>query len=177
MQNRPTPGRKAPRLQLRRVKRGGAVEPWGLQDRHPKSHTMVVFYRGHHSEICRRQLRELDSMYDRFAEKGVEVMAVSMDHAELARTTIEEDDLRKIPVGHGLTHDEAVSWGLFLSTAIKDSEPEEFCEPATYLIDQDGYVYAAWIQSLEFARPRFEDVLEGIEFIHREHYPPRGVAA
>jgi hypothetical protein len=40
----------------------------------------------------------------------------------------------------------------------------------------DGTLYWAAVQSMPFARPQFDDVLEAPDFIKAKGYPPRGDA-
>jgi hypothetical protein len=65
---------------------------------------------------------------------------------------------------------------LFVSRSIKDSEPELFGEPGLFLVRPDGTVYWEAISSMPFARPRFEDILLGLDRVAELDYPARGEA-
>ena len=51
---------------------------------------MVTVYRGLHCPICKRYLAQLDEMSGKFAEQGVQVVAVSGDPLAKAETMVEE---------------------------------------------------------------------------------------
>jgi peroxiredoxin len=52
---------------------------WKLAEQKPDSFTMVVFYRGLHSPQCSRYLKGLADQLGAFAQRGVEVIAISAD--------------------------------------------------------------------------------------------------
>lgn len=53
-------------------------------------------------------------------------------------------------------------------------EPELFAEPGIFLIKPDQTLYFASIQTMPFARPRFDEILKAIEFVVGREYPARG---
>ena len=166
------PTRPAPPLTVETVS-GGA---WTLAERRPERFTMIVFYRGLHCPVCRAYLVDLERKIDDFAGRGVEVIAVSGDDAERARRTVEEWKLDRLTVGYGQSVASMREWGLFVSRAIKDTEPALFGEPGLYLIQPDGTVHYAALNSLPFGRPRLDDMLAAIDFVVAKDYPPRGEA-
>lgn len=138
---------------------------------------LVVFYRGAHCPACRRQLAELDRRLDDLREAGVgRVVAISMDDAERAATTVESWRIGSLPVAHSLTETAARSWGLFLSDAIKESQPARFNEPGAFLLDADGTVYWSSVASMPFSRPAVDDIISGVRFAQEKDYPARGAA-
>lgn len=147
-----------------------------LAEQHPTAFMLINFYRGHHCPICRTYLRELDHKLDDFATRGVEVVAISTDTAERAETSRREWQLGRLPVGYGLSIATARRWGLFVSRSISDKEPQEFAEPGLFLVRSDRTLYAASIQTMPFARPHFADLLAAVDYIGKNHYPPRGEA-
>tara|TARA_R110000764_G_scaffold14855_5_gene42347 strand:- start:1006 stop:1566 length:561 start_codon:yes stop_codon:yes gene_type:complete len=169
------PGSKAPVLQLSTL----AAPSWDLHEQSPETFTMIVFYRGLHCPKCKQQLEELQSYYARFEEIGVSIIAVSMDSEERAQRTRNEWDIPNINIGYGLSQDTAEQWGLFLSERVEKkppalTEPLLFSEPSLFLIQADGTIYSASIQTMPFARPHCADILNAINFIKDKNYPARG---
>ena len=168
----PLPRIPAPVLELETV--GGTT--WRLADSAAEAFTLIVFYRGLHCPICKPYLRDLGRRIDDFSERGVAVIAVSGDSAERAAGTAADWGLKKLAVGYGQSIASMREWGLFVSRAIRDSEPDEFGEPGLFLIKPDGTVYCASVASMPFARPNFGDLMQAIEFIVAKDYPARGEA-
>lgn len=143
----------------------------------PETFIMLVFYRGYHCPICKKQLTELENNLDRLAEFGVEPIAISMDDEERARKSKEEWNLDRLTVAYGLSEDEARSYGLYISEAISDAEPDCFSEPGTFLVKPDGTLYGAIIQTMPFSRPSLDQLIKGIEYYREKGYPARGNVA
>ncbi|WP_029489606.1 peroxiredoxin-like family protein [Aquimarina agarivorans] len=148
---------------------------WELSDQNPKNFTMVIFYRGIHCPVCKIYLEELQQKISKFTERGVNIIAISSDTESTAKETYEKWDIADIPIGFEFPIDKAKDWNLFTSTGIKD-EPEMFIEPGLFLIKPDQTLYCCSVQSMPFARPKFNDVLEAIDFVLEEDYPARGEA-
>lgn len=165
------PREKAPEIKINLVN----DTQWKLSEQSPENFTMIVFYRGKHCPICKKQLQELQRKLDKFTERGIGVIAISSDTEEVAKATYEEWEIGDIPVGYNFSIEEARNWGLFISKGIK-KEPEYFTEPGLFILKSDGTVYWESIQSMPFARPSFNDVLSGIDYILNEGYPARGEA-
>ena len=68
------------------------------------------------------------------------------------------------------------AWGLFVSRAISDAEPAQFNEPGMFLIAPDASVYYESILSMPVGRPRFDDLVGGIDHWAENDYPARGEA-
>lgn len=168
-----TPRKPAPALKVETLD----GETFDLAGAHPRTFTMVVFYRGLHCPVCSKYLKDLDNRLGDFRKSGVEVIAVSCDDHERAVRSRDEWGLKELRVGYGLTLESARDWGLFVSSSIKEGEPGRFSEPGLFLIEPDGTLYAASIQSMPFARPSLAEVRQAIDFISRENYPARGEAA
>mgnify|MGYP003131383397 CR=1 FL=1 len=149
---------------------------WELHKQRPENYTLLVFYRGYHCPKCKEQLENLKDQVDDFTSRGINVIALSMDSEKRAKKTGDEWDIDGIPVGFGLTKKEAKDWGLFISSAISESEPDIFSEPGLFLVKPDNTLYLTSIQSMPFARPHFKDLLGAIDFIEKKGYPPRGTA-
>jgi peroxiredoxin len=154
---------------------------WTLADSRPRNFTLVVVYRGLHCPICRPYLGELNRLAGEFAQRGVEVIAVSSDDAERAAHTVEHWKLDTLRVGYGLSIETARAWGLYISssrgkTSTGVVEPELFAEPGIFLVRPDGTLYFGTVQTMPFARPHFADILPAIDFVLKHDYPARGEA-
>jgi len=170
------PGTLPPRLALA-LTGGGSTEDLFLGSGEGGRFTLVVFYRGLHCPVCRRQLAELDKRLDDLRAVGVgRVVAVSMESAERSQQVVERWRIGELPVAYDLTEDTAREWGLFISTAIKDSEPAQFNEPGRFILDSDGTVYWSSVASMPFGRPSLDDTIAGIVYANEHTYPARGAA-
>jgi len=166
------PGTQAPTLELPVV--GGDM--LCLADRAPELFTMLVFNRGLHCPVCHAQLSELDSRFDDFAQRGIDIVSISGEDEERATRMHDEWKIEKVPMAYGLTEAQMREWGLFVSRAINDDEPAVFNEPAVFLIAPDGNVYYEAILSMPVGRPQLDDLLGGIDFWMANDYPARGAA-
>ncbi|WP_339695430.1 peroxiredoxin-like family protein [uncultured Marixanthomonas sp.] len=164
------PKEKTPALKLDLI--NGTT--WDIEKQEPENFTMMIFYRGLHCPVCKKYLEELQTKIEDFRSKGVNVVAVSMDTEKRATITTEKWDIESIPLAYGMSEEKAREWGLFISHAIKDAEPDVFSEPALFLINKDTTIYSASIQTMPFARPGFDDLLKSIDFVLKEDYPARG---
>lgn len=147
---------------------------WSLAERRPEHFTMIVFYRGHHCPVCRKQLTELNRRIDEFTERGVDVIAISGDTPERAKQSVDEWKIDRLAVGYGLSEAAMREWGLFVSSAIKDTEPARFNEPGLFLIEPDQTVFFESIQSMPWTRPQIDDLVHAIDFVLEKNYPARG---
>lgn len=154
---------------------------WNLAERKPGNMSMVVAYRGLHCPMCRNYLKELNEQIGEFNKRGVEVVAVSSDGKERAMAAKTDWELPNVPIAYGLSIDKARELGLYISTSrgktsIGIEEPAQFNEPGLFLIKPDGTLYAAYIQTMPFARPPLDQLLKAIDFINEKGYPARGEA-
>lgn len=164
------PKTRVPNLQLPLVN----DTQWKLDAQSPKFMTLLIFYRGLHCPVCKKQLEALKDQLSEFDERGINLVAISMDSEKRAKKSYDEWDIASIPVAYNLSEKDAREWGLYISEAISDKESEVFSEPGLFLIRPDGTLYSSSVQSMPFARPRWEDLLKGIDFIKKEEYPARG---
>lgn len=169
------PNTKVPGLNVDLINDGR----WSLSDQSPESFTMVVFYRGYHCPKCQEQLEDLQPKLNEFQQLGVQCIALSMDNEERAQKTHEEWGIKDLPLGYGLDEETARAWGLYISEKMKKDkdklqEPETFNEPGLFLVRPDGTLYSASIQSMPFARGKFDDIARAIQFINKNDYPARG---
>ncbi len=173
LQHHALPGSPAPALSLPGLG-GGAID---LAAEHPNQFTIVFFYRGVHCPICKTQMEELSARASEFEERGISLLAASMDSEERAQRQAEAWKIGNLKVGYGLSEVDARAWGLFISRKEKDSEPERFAEPGIAIVYPNGMIYALFHQSVPFARPRLDDLLKGLDFIIEKSYPARGTLA
>jgi peroxiredoxin len=166
------PREPAPELEIPLV--GGGS--WRLSDQRPRTFTMVLFFRGLHCPVCRAQLTELDRRLEELAERGVEVIAISGEPSERAERTRDDWGLERLRLGFGIDEPVMRRWGLFVSRAIKDSEPDRFNEPGLFLVDADGDIFYAAITSAPWGRPPLDDILMGIDYVLEHDQPARGEA-
>ena len=173
--NKLIPRQSVPALSVNTV----SGQTWTLAAQAPERFTMVVFYRGLHCPVCRTYIGELDKLLEDFRARGVDVIAISSDTEERARTTKERWGVQNLEIGYGLDLDVARQWGLYISssrgkTSIGVDEPALFSEPGMFLVRTDGTLYWASVQTMPFARPHFKDVLAGLDFVIKADYPARG---
>ena len=170
-----TPTSPAPRLSLP-MTAGGSTDALDLGTGADGRFTLVVFFRGLHCPVCRKQLTEIEGRREELIAAGVgRLVAVSMETSQRSKQLVEEWGLT-MPVAHGLDEESARAWGLFLSRAIKDGEPDVFAEPGMFALDSDGTVYWSSIATMPFARPALDEVMAGLRFEQDQDYPARGAA-
>jgi peroxiredoxin len=170
------PTQKAPNLGLDLVG-GGNTDDLKLCTGADGRFTLVVFYRGLHCPICRKQLAEIDRRIDDLQAAGIgRTVAVSMETAERSTRVVDEWHLSKLPVAYGLPEEAARSWGLNLSRAIKDGEPDLFNEPGIFILDDDGTLFWSSTATMPFGRPSLDDLIAGVRYAQDHDYPARGAA-
>ncbi|MEH6702069.1 peroxiredoxin-like family protein [Parasphingorhabdus sp.] len=149
-----------------------------LSEQLGENFTLLLFYRGVHCPICKMQLRELQRKLGDFAQRGINVVAISMDSQERARKSSDEWDIKDVTLGYGLGEDQARDFGLYISSGRPDSEePAIFSEPALLLVKPDQTLYFASIQSMPFTRPPLDQLLQGVDYALEHDYPARGELA
>ena len=171
------PGQPVPALDIELV--GG--ERWSLAAQEPALFSMLVFYRGLHCPICKPYLRDLDRKLGDFSALGVTAVAISTDTQERASQAKADWGIGSLPIGYGVSIETARAWGLFISnsigkTSIGIEEPALFGEPGLFLVRPDGTLFASIVQTMPFARPSFDQVLQSLNVIKERNYPARGTA-
>lgn len=149
---------------------------WNLDEQDPKQFTMLVFYRGKHCPVCKTYLEELQSKLSKFIDRGINVIAISANTEALAKETYDEWNINDIPVGYNFSIDDARDWGLYISEGISDKEPDIFFEPGLFLVRPDRELYCSSVQTMPFARPALDDILNAVDYIVKNEYPARGEA-
>ena len=140
---------------------------------------LLVFYRGLHCPICAKYLIELERLSAEFAQRGVQLVAISTDDAQRASQMADKVSAKGVAFAYGLSLRSARLWGLYLSagrgkTSISIEEPALFSEPGVFLVRPDGSLYYGAVQTMPFARPQFQDLLAAVDFAIAKQYPARG---
>lgn len=143
----------------------------------PENFTIVIFYRGLHCPICKGQLTDFRAKLHDFAGLGIDVVALSMNTKDLAEQTTRDWDVSGLKLGYGLSKDQAKAWGLFLSSAIKDAEPDVFSEPGMAIVRPDGTLYHWSVQTAPFGRAKAGELASVLKYVIENDYPVRGTLA
>ena len=156
---------------------------WALAKEKPEKLALLAFYRGAFCPICRVWLGDLDRLVPEFEKRGVSVIALSCDAKGPAEKSVADWGLKKLRVGYKLEVEHARKAGLYISegrglnpgSGLK--EPKLFAEPALLLVKPGGELYAAWIQSVPYARVHIAEILTAVDnFLSRNLAKPRGSA-
>ncbi len=149
---------------------------WSLEKQSPEKYTLLFFYRGLHCPVCKKQLEEVKNHLADFTDRGINVIAISMDSEKRGKKAGEEWDVESLPIGFELSEEKAREFGLYISNAISDKEPDTFSEPGIFLVDKENKLFFSSIQTMPFARPSVKDIIGAVDFIEKENYPARGKA-
>lgn len=168
-----TPEEKVPALNLPLVD-GGSFD---LAADAPEHFSMLVFYRGYHCPVCKGYLENLNRLVRGYRDAGFSVTAVSMDDRDRAEKTRAEWDIPDVPLAYSLDEATARTWGLWVSTSIKEAESAVFNEPGLFWVRPDGRLYLADISNMPFARPDLEFLLSKAAMATEKGYPARGTRA
>ena len=125
----------------------------------PAQWRVIIVYRGYHCPVCRRYLQQIDAKVADFHTLGFDLVVLSTDSHERALKSTQDWGLKNIDLAYGLAIAEARSLGLFISRAIHENEPEWFGEPALFIIQPDGKLFAASIQTMPFTRPAVDELI------------------
>lgn len=99
-----------------------------------------------------------------------------METLERSTQIVDGWHLAHLPVAYGLEEEAARKWGLNLSRAIKDGEPDLFNEPGIFILDEDDTLFWSSTATMPFGRPSLDDVMAGIRYAQDHGYPARGAA-
>src|SRR5690606_19139299 len=102
---------------------------------------------------------------------------ISADSADRAQAARREWDIENLTLAYGWDLHQARRWGLYVSDAIRQGEPDQFLEPAVFILDPDFTVWGLSVQSSQFARPHAADIVAALEYIIEKDYPHRGTVA
>lgn len=169
------PRQKTPNLTLPTLDHGD----FDLSAQKTERGTVVCFYRGLHCPICAKYLAEMEKLADKFAERGIDMIAVSSDGEERTRAMQEKIDSSKIKFAYDLPLSVAKEWGLYISTSrgktsIGIEEPALFSEPGLFLVTEKQTLFYGSVQTMPFVRPHFSELLGAVDFAIANNYPARG---
>ena len=135
---------------------------------------MVIVYRGKHCPLCAKYFKQLEGMKDRFADLGVEIVAVSADPEGKANAFV-EDTGTSVAMGYDMTLAQMAELGLYVSDPRSPQETDRpFAEPGLFVLNGDGDVQILDVSNAPFARPDLEVLAGGIKFVRENGYPIRG---
>lgn len=167
---RVAPGSSAPNFEV--SLQDGSI--WSLANQQPTHFTMIVIFRHSNCSICNGYLKKLDDRVGQFSKAGVNILAASVGSALATAQMAEKFTIENLTFACDVPLDMARQWGLFVSAKRKDMEPEQFFEPALFLIDATGMLYYASIQSMPFGRPDPLEILQWIPKLIENAIPARG---
>jgi peroxiredoxin len=168
--NRLIPGEKTPQLDVPLLNGGR----WRLSEQQPEKFTFINVFRGVHCTFCKPEVEKLQAMMSDFSRVGISILSVSMDSLERAEQAHTEWELDTLPFAYGMTLEQAKDWGLYISSRVKEKEPEIFAEPASFLIDPEGVLYAEFQSSVPWLRMDIDIFFRGIKLAMERGTPPRG---
>jgi peroxiredoxin len=169
------PRQKTPNLSLPTLDHGD----FDLSSQTTERGTLVCFYRGLHCPLCANYLTELEKLADKFAERGIDCVAVSSDGEERTRAMADKIKSTKIKFAYDLPLTVAKEWGLYISTSrgktsIGIEEPALFSEPGLFLVSEQQTLFYGSVQTMPFVRPHFSELLGAVDFAIANNYPARG---
>ncbi len=116
----------------------------------------------------------MEGLLPDFEERGVDVIAVSMDSDKRARLSRKDWGLKNLNLGYNLDLETAKNWGLYISEAVKDGEPAIFSEPGLFLVDDNKDIYYSAMNSNPWGRPYLASFIKAVDYIIKSGYPARG---
>ena len=169
------PRQKTPNLTLPTLDHGD----FDLSAQKTERGTVVCFYRGLHCPICAKYLAEMEKLADKFAERGIDMIAVSSDGEERTRAMADKIEAKNLRFAYDLPLSVARDWGLYISTSrgktsIGIEEPALFSEPGLFMVTPEQTLYYGSVQTMPFVRPHFSELLSALDFAIANDYPARG---
>lgn len=166
------PGRKVPKLQLPTLDHG----PFDLKAPGGANGTLLFFYRGGHSALCVRQMKEAELQFRSFEKIGVGAVFLSADDMWGAQVARDHAESRRLQIAYSLplvaARDE---WQLAISQGREGSrDPAFFIEPAVFLVTPERRLHSAWMQTQAHARPRLEHLIAAVKVAVESDLPVRG---
>ena len=140
-----------------------------------KGHWQLIFvYRGLHCPVCKKYLKKLESLKDKFLATGATLVAVSGDPESKAVSMVESIGL-SFPVSYGLSIEQMQALGLYISHPRSPQETDRpFAEPGMFAVNTEGKVQLIDISNTPFNRSDLGELLETVEWIQENDYPIRG---
>ena len=169
MSGKPRSGSPFPRFTLDGLG-GGTVVGGGERDRWQ----LIVVYRGRHCQLAKPFLARLNEMAADFAERDIDLVAISADQHDRAEADVKEFGWT-FTVGYGLTIETMRELGLYISEPRYSLETDgPYAEPALFALSPRGTAEIIDISNSPFSLPDLHGVLSGITFIQNRDYAAGG---
>jgi peroxiredoxin len=130
---------------------------------------ILVFYRGFHCSICHRYIHRWSAFYDDFLKLGVEVVAISTDIEAKARQAQREWFTGSLPMAYDFPTEEGKKLGMYVAHGEGPGEPQEYLQPALYVLNPNLELLALSIQSTAYARPDISALYNDIRLLLQAH--------
>lgn len=137
---------------------------------------LLVVYRGKHCGRCKKYLNKLESMQSQWRDAGFDILVVSGDPIDKAKSDVEEFGWT-FDIACDLSEPDMRKLGLYISDPLSPDETDRrFAEPGVFCIRPDNTVQIAAISNGPSARPDLEELLDGMAFTIEHGKPARGMA-
>ena len=137
---------------------------------------LLIVYRGKHCGRCKKYLNKLEAMQDQWRKAGFEILTVSADPIEKAKSDVQEFGWT-FDVTCDLSEADMRKLGLYVSDPLTPDETDRrFAEPGIFCIRPDNTVQIAAISNGPSARPDLDELLDGMIFTIENEKPARGTA-
>lgn len=138
---------------------------------------LLIVYRGKHCGRCKKYLNKLESMQSQWHDAGFDILSVSADTIEKAKSDVAEFGWT-FPVTCELKEADMKALGLYISDPLTPDETDRrFAEPGIFCIRPDNTVQIAAISNGPSARPDLEELLDGMAFTIEHGKPARGMVS
>ncbi len=135
---------------------------------------LVIVYRGRHCQLAKPFLARLNEMVADFAERNIDLVAISADWHDCAEADVKEFGWT-FQVGYGLRPETMRTMGLYISEPRNALEPDRpYAEPALFALSPRGTAEIIDISNAPFSLPDLGGVLSGITFIQNRDYRAGG---
>jgi peroxiredoxin len=149
---------------------GGDITVGGPKD----NWTLLVVYRGKHCPRCKKYLNILDAMGSDWENAGFDVVVVSADTEEKAKTDQAEFGWN-FELAYDLNEEQMETLGLYITDPLSDAESDRrFAEPGTYVLRADGSLIVVSLSNGPAARPDLAELFDGMVFNKTNARPARG---
>ncbi|ALI56246.1 redoxin domain-containing protein [Celeribacter marinus] len=151
---------------------GGTVTLGGMRD----NWSLLVVYRGKHCGRCKKYLKILNEMRDKWYDAGFDIAVVSADPLDKAQADRDAFDWQ-FDLGYDLSEAHMAALGVYVSEPLTAAETDRrFAEPGVFVVRPDGSLLLISISNGPSARPELEELLDGMIFTIENERPPRGTA-
>jgi len=137
---------------------------------------LLVVYRGKHCGRCKKYLNKLEAMQGQWRDAGFEILVVSGDPIEKAKSDVAEFGWT-FDIACDLSEADMRKLGLYVSDPLTPDETDRrFAEPGVFCLRPDSTVQIAAISNGPSARPDLDELLDGMVFTIEHDKPARGMA-